>query len=71
MCFAAIHWAHIEKVFYCNTKAEAAAIGFDDNLITEIMIRKREDPIPFYHQPSKACQELFKRWYEDPHKVLY
>ncbi len=71
MCFAAIHWAHLEKVVYCNTKAEAAAIGFDDSLIYEIMEGKREDPVRFEHTPSKECRELFRRWYENPNRVLY
>ena len=24
MCFSAIHWAHIERVYYCNSKDDAA-----------------------------------------------
>ncbi|BDY12190.1 hypothetical protein HCR_05020 [Hydrogenimonas cancrithermarum] len=71
MCFAAIHWAHIEKVVYCNTKADAAAIGFDDAFITEIILGKRSDPVLFEHRPDATCQRLFKRWYENPDKVLY
>src|SRR5204862_3933861 len=33
MCFAAIHWARIPRVFYGNTRADAAAIAFDDDLL--------------------------------------
>ncbi len=71
MCFSAIHWAHIEKVYYCNTKAQAAAIGFDDSLITEIILGKRSDPIRFEHTPSQACETLFTQWYENPDKIPY
>ncbi|WP_456404193.1 nucleoside deaminase [Hydrogenimonas sp.] len=71
MCFAAIHWARIENVVYCNTKEEAAAIGFDDSLIDEIVKGKREDPVSFVHLPSKECRDLFRRWYENPQRVLY
>ena len=71
MCFAAIHWAHLQKVVYCNTKEESAAIGFDDSLIADIMAEKREDPVRFEHRPSAACGRLFMKWYEDPNKVLY
>ena len=30
MCLGAILWARIEKVYYCFTSEDAAAIGFDD-----------------------------------------
>ncbi len=43
MCFSAIHWAKIKKVYYCNTKEEAASIGFDDAFITEIIQNKKPD----------------------------
>jgi len=35
MCLGAIYWARIRKVYYLNTKEEAAAIGFDDAYIYE------------------------------------
>jgi tRNA(Arg) A34 adenosine deaminase TadA len=33
MCLGAIYWARIGKIYYANTKHDAAAIGFDDHLI--------------------------------------
>ena len=71
MCFSAIHWAHIEKVYYCNTKMDAAEIGFDDAFITEIIEGKKEDPVSFTHLPDEACKTLFKAWYDDPKKMPY
>ncbi len=71
MCFSAIHWAHIDKVVYCNTKADAAAIGFDDAFITEIILGERPDPVSFVHTPDEACRTLFRQWYDDPRKVPY
>ncbi len=71
MCFSAIHWARIDKVVYCNTKADAAAIGFDDAFITEIILGEKPDPIPFVHRPDDACRALFRQWYDDPEKVPY
>ena len=29
MCLGAIYWAHLDKVYYGNTKADAKEIGFD------------------------------------------
>jgi guanine deaminase len=71
MCFSAIHWAHLNRVIYCNTKQDAAAIGFDDALITEIIRGERPDPIPFLHRPVPSCTHLLKRWEEKEDKVLY
>ncbi len=71
MCFAAIHWAHLKRVVYCNTKEDASAIGFDDSMIYEIMLSKREDPICFEHTPSAECRELFREWYENPDRIVY
>jgi len=71
MCFSAIHWAHIDRVYYCNTKADAAEIGFDDSRITEIILGRAPDPIPFIHKPDDACHALFLQWYDDPDKIPY
>ena len=39
MCLGAIYWARPARVFYGNTKADAAAIGFDDQFIYEELSR--------------------------------
>jgi guanine deaminase len=33
MCLAAIYWAHLDRLFFGATAAEAAAAGFDDDFI--------------------------------------
>ena len=33
MCLSAIIWANIKKVYYGNTKEDAASIGFRDDFI--------------------------------------
>ena len=33
MCLSAIYWSHLEKIFYGNSRFDAAKIGFDDNYI--------------------------------------
>src|ERR1700730_16250042 len=33
MCVGAIYWARLAKVYYSNTRDDAAQIGFDDSFI--------------------------------------
>ncbi len=63
MCLGAIYWARPEKVFYANTKEEAAAIAFDDNFIyKEINAACADRRIPFIHVPSDQAQQVFQEW---------
>ncbi|MBI5387136.1 MAG: nucleoside deaminase [Verrucomicrobia bacterium] len=39
MCLAAICWARIPKVYFANTHADAAAIGFDDEFFYRELAR--------------------------------
>ncbi len=41
MCMAAIYWAKIDAVYFCNTEKDALAFGFVDKLILEEL---RKDP---------------------------
>ncbi|GAB3291303.1 nucleoside deaminase [Hymenobacter tenuis] len=47
MCLGAIYWARPRRVFYGNTKQDAAAIGFDDQFIYEEL----EKPLAGRHIP--------------------
>lgn len=33
MCLGAIYWAHLDKIYYANTKEDAKNIDFDDSFI--------------------------------------
>lgn len=43
MCLGAIYWAGIDKLYFANTKQDAADIGFSDNFIYEEIALKPED----------------------------
>src|SRR5438045_2024598 len=48
MCLSAIYWARFRKVFYGNTRKDAANIAFDDDFIyreVALPIRRRKIPM--------------------------
>jgi len=63
MCMAAIYWARIEKVYFANTKEEAAKVGFDDTMIyKELALPYHQRTMAMRHTPSDAAKELFTDW---------
>jgi len=63
MCLGAIYWAHIDKIYYANTKADAAEIGFDDHLIyNELACNMDKRKIPFVQLLREEALTTFKLW---------
>ena len=72
MCLGAIYWARIPTVFYGNTRADAAAIGFDDDFIyQQIPLRPEERSIAMKPLLREDAQRTFKAWAEKADKVKY
>lgn len=72
MCFGAIYWARLMRVFFANTKKDAARIGFDDAFIyEEITVTMEERSIPMHNISREEALVVFDQWYEKPEKVLY
>jgi guanine deaminase len=72
MCLGAIYWARIDKIYYANTKADAAAIGFDDHFIYEeldLPMEKRK--LPFVQMMRNEALGAFKIWSESESKTDY
>ena len=63
MCLEAIYWARIDKVYYANTKADAAAIGFDDHFIYDELEKPMEKrQMPFVQMMHNEALAVFKQW---------
>ncbi len=63
MCLGAIYWAHISKIFYGNTKSDAAKINFDDSFIYKQMsLPEDERAIPQERILGEEAIETFKAW---------
>lgn len=72
MCLGAIYWARPDKVYYANTRYQAAAIGFDDHLIyEEINHQPPHRKIPFIHQPHAEALAVFEAWIQKTDKTKY
>ena len=63
MCLGAIYWAHIDKIYYANTKADAAAIGFDDEFIyNEMACVMEKRKLHFTQLIRDEALQVFKTW---------
>jgi tRNA(Arg) A34 adenosine deaminase TadA len=72
MCLGAIYWARPKRVVYANTRKEAAAIEFDDDLIyQEINTKMTERKIPFIHHPHPMAKQIFEEWKNWEGKIKY
>jgi tRNA(Arg) A34 adenosine deaminase TadA len=72
MCLGAIYWARLRRVFYANTRAQAAEIGFDDALIyNEVAQPPQLRKIPHFRLISDAALVAFKEWAVNPERVRY
>tara|TARA_B100001123_G_C14964953_1_gene889254 strand:+ start:275 stop:748 length:474 start_codon:yes stop_codon:yes gene_type:complete len=72
MCLSAIYWAHIEKIYYGNTRIDAAKIGFDDNFIYEefsLDINNRKINLEQINKNEAIV--AFKEWELKPDKIEY
>ena len=72
MCMAAIYWARPDKVYYANSKTDAAEIGFDDDFIyQEIALPYPERKIPIVRINDEEALDAFKEWSSKSDKIRY
>ena len=72
MCFAALYWSRCRAVFYGNTKADAAAVGFDDKFLYEEVNRPLDERrIPFERMLSEEAIGSFQAWQKSTERVDY
>ncbi|EEW50598.1 cytidine and deoxycytidylate deaminase zinc-binding region [Corynebacterium efficiens YS-314] len=72
MCAGAVYWARLERVYFANTAAESARIGFDDVRIdTELNRNPQDRGIPFEHVPDRRAREVFDDWLRMEGRVEY
>jgi tRNA(Arg) A34 adenosine deaminase TadA len=72
MCLGAIYWARPEKMYFANTKSDAAAIGFDDQFIyNEIELGFDQRQLPTEQLLNDEALVAFKEWDQKTDKIEY
>ena len=72
MCLSAIYWAHIDKVYYANTRKDAQKIDFDDSLIYSELTKSIENrKISMIQIMRNEALKAFELWNKKTDKVKY
>lgn len=72
MCLGAIYWARPRQVYFGNTAADAANVGFDDSLIYQEIGRPHSHrKIPMSQMMREEALEAFRAWSAKADKVRY
>jgi len=72
MCFGAVYWARLDKLYFANTKQDAKSIGFDDSFIyEEINLPYEKRKIPNIQLLRNEAIEAFKDWEKKDDKTEY
>jgi tRNA(Arg) A34 adenosine deaminase TadA len=72
MCLSAIYWAHVDNIYYANTRNDAKNINFDDSLIYSEISKKIEDrKIPIKQMLRDEALKAFEIWDKKTDKIEY
>jgi tRNA(Arg) A34 adenosine deaminase TadA len=72
MCLGAIYWTRLRRLYYANTRSQAAEIGFDDELIyREIGVAPESRSITGIRLSTPGSHLPFAQWVAMPDKTLY
>ena len=72
MCLAAIYWARIRHLYFANSRADAARIDFDDDLIyREVALPIEDRSLPATRLLADEARAVFDEWLVKPDKIPY
>lgn len=72
MCFGAIYWAHLDTIYYANTRKDAARIGFDDDFIyREIALDPADREKKMIQLLPEEALKAFQQWSNKGDKIAY
>lgn len=72
MCLSAIYWARLDKIYFANSRQDAADIGFDDDFIYQEIPKNISDrKIQCVHVQSDFAKSVFTEWQLKQDKIKY
>lgn len=72
MCLTAILWARIDRIYYGNDRADAAAVGFDDaEFYRQVALPMAARSTPADRLLADEAAQVFAAWQAKPDKVPY
>ncbi len=72
MCLGAIYWAHIDRIYYGNTRKDARDINFADDFIYEELDRPLSNrAVPIIPLLRDETLESFRLWSKKEDKTEY
>lgn len=72
MCLSAIYWARLDRIYYANTRQDAADISFDDDfLYREIPRPPLERSVPADRLLADEARGAFEAWRRNKDKIRY
>jgi guanine deaminase len=64
MCYTALHWARIHKIYFGTRTSDTAKLGFNELNISDEVLRQlghdKEKLVPGHHE--EECRELLEYW---------
>jgi len=72
MCLSAIYWSRIRKMYYGNTRKDAAKIAFDDDFIyREVALPIRKRKLVMKQLLREEALAAFNEWAKKTDKIPY
>lgn len=72
MCLAAAYWARLDRVWFANTREDAARIGFDDAwLYREVALPVEARRLPAVQLLRQEALEAFRAWEAKGDRIPY
>jgi guanine deaminase len=73
MCFAAIHWARLDRLIYGTTIMEVAQLGFNEMTIDNRQMQNLGgSPVAIYPgYLADECRQLLTKWAQLPGRQVY
>ena len=72
MCLSAIYWARIDKIYFANSREDAAELDFDDEfLYREINKENHNRKIPMVQMLREEAIKVFNDWKHKEDKIHY